>query len=95
MLYTHLHEVDARTKLLITLADDKPDDYNDGYRGKYGIEDTRKALVEARRSGIHPFCITIDTQGRDYLHGAANYVVVDEVGKLPLKVANIYSRPTV
>ena len=92
-----LNKIDARTKILITLSDGKPDDYNDGYRGKYGIEDTRKALVEARRSGIHPFCITIDTQGRDYLphmYGAANYVVVDEVGKLPLKVANIYRRLT-
>jgi nitric oxide reductase NorD protein len=93
-----LNKIDARSKLLITLSDGKPDDYNDGYRGKYGIEDTRKALVEARRSGIHPFCITIDTQGRDYLphmYGAANYVVIDEVEKLPLKVANIYRRLTV
>jgi len=93
-----LNNIDVRTKLLITLSDGKPDDYNDGYRGKYGIEDTRKALVEAKRSGIHPFCITIDTHGRDYLphmYGAANYVVIDEVGKLPLKVANIYRRLTV
>jgi nitric oxide reductase NorD protein len=93
-----LNKIDARSKLLITLSDGKPDDYNDGYRGKYGIEDTRKALVEAKRSGIHPFCITIDTQGRDYLphmYGAANYVVIDEVDKLPLKVANIYRRLTV
>ena len=93
-----LNKVDARTKLLITLSDGKPDDYNDGYRGKYGIEDTRKALVEAKRSGIHPFCITIDTQGRDYLphmYGPANYVVIDEVGKLPLKVANVYRRLTI
>jgi nitric oxide reductase NorD protein len=93
-----LNKMDARSKILITLSDGKPDDYNDGYRGKYGIEDTRKALVEAKRSGIHPFCITIDTQGRDYLphmYGAANYVVIDEVGKLPLKVASIYRRLTV
>jgi nitric oxide reductase NorD protein len=92
-----LNQIDARSKILITLSDGKPDDYNDGYRGKYGIEDTRKALVEAKRSGIHPFCITIDTQGRDYLpymYGAANYVVIDEVGKLPLKVATIYRRLT-
>jgi nitric oxide reductase NorD protein len=92
-----LNKIDARSKILITLSDGKPDDYNDGYRGKYGIEDTRRALVEAKRSGIHPFCITIDTQGRDYLphmYGAANYVVIDEVGKLPLKVANIYRKLT-
>ncbi|MCK7582697.1 MAG: hypothetical protein MZV65_48805 [Chromatiales bacterium] len=57
-----LDEVEARTKLLITLSDGKPDDYHDGYRGKYGIEDTRKALQEAQRGGIHPFCITIDKE---------------------------------
>ena len=37
-----LNEVEARTKLLITLSDGKPDDY-DTYRGDYGIEDTRQA----------------------------------------------------
>ncbi|HUX63576.1 nitric oxide reductase activation protein [Sulfuricella sp.] len=92
-----LNEVDARTKLLITLSDGKPDDYHDGYRGQYGIEDTRMALIEAKRSGIHPFCITIDTEGRDYLphmYGAVNYTVIADVKELPLKVADIYRRLT-
>jgi nitric oxide reductase NorD protein len=94
---THLlNEVEARTKLLITLSDGKPDDY-DTYRGAYGIEDTRMALIEAKRSGIHPFCITIDSEARDYLphmYGAVNYAVIDEVRKLPLKVSDIYRRLT-
>jgi nitric oxide reductase NorD protein len=91
-----LNEVEARTKLLITLSDGKPDDY-DTYRGAYGIEDTRMALIEAKRSGIHPFCITIDTEAKDYLphmYGAVNYAVIDEVRKLPLKVSDIYRRLT-
>jgi nitric oxide reductase NorD protein len=91
-----LHEVEARTKLLITLSDGKPDDY-DGYRGDYGIEDTRQALIEARRSGIHPFCITIDSEARDYLphmYGAVNWTLVEDVKKLPLKVSDIYRRLT-
>ncbi len=91
-----LNAVEARTKLLITLSDGKPDDY-DTYRGAYGIEDTRMALIEAKRSGIHPFCITIDTEARDYLphmYGAVNYAVIDEVRKLPLKVSDIYRRLT-
>jgi nitric oxide reductase NorD protein len=91
-----LGEVEARTKLLITLSDGKPDDY-DTYRGAYGIEDTRQALIEARRNGIHSFCITIDTEARDYLphmYGAVNYAVIDEVRKLPLKVSDIYRRLT-
>jgi nitric oxide reductase NorD protein len=92
-----LSEVDARTKLLITLSDGKPDDYHDDYRSEYGIEDTRQALFEARRSGIHPFCITIDENAQDYLphmYGAANYTVISEVEKLPLKVSDIYKKMT-
>ncbi len=92
-----LKEVEARTKLLITLSDGKPDDYDLEYRGEYGIEDTRQALFEARRDGIHPFCITIDKEGQGYLphmYGAANYTVIEEVWKLPLKVSDIYRRIT-
>lgn len=92
-----LEEVDARTKLLITLSDGKPDDYSDNYRGEYGIEDTRQALLEAHRAGIKPFCITIDHEARDYLphmYGAVNWTLVDDVSRLPLKVADIYRRLT-
>jgi len=91
-----LNQVEARTRILITLSDGKPDDY-DGYRGDYGIEDTRQALLEARHTGIHPFCITIDTEASEYLphmYGAASFVLVDEVRKLPLKVADIYRKLT-
>ena len=91
-----LNQVEARTRILITLSDGKPDDY-DGYRGDYGIEDTRQALLEARHAGIHPFCITIDSEAGDYLphmYGHASYVVVDEVRKLPIKVAGIYRKLT-
>lgn len=86
----------ARTKILITLSDGRPEDYG-GYKGRYGIEDTRHALLELRRDGIHSFCITIDKEAQDYLphmYGVANYAVIDEVKKLPLKVADIYRRLT-
>lgn len=91
-----LADIDARTKLLITLSDGKPDDY-DGYRGEYGVEDTRQALIEAKHQGIYPFCITIDTEAHEYLprmYGAVNYVMIDEVRKLPLKVSDIYRHLT-
>lgn len=96
-LTTLLNQVEARTKLLITLSDGKPDDYSDNYRGEYGIEDTRQALVEAHRAGIKPFCITIDREARDYLphmYGQVNWTLVDEIARLPLKVADIYRRLT-
>jgi nitric oxide reductase NorD protein len=91
-----LQETDAKTRILITLSDGKPDDY-DSYRGEYGIEDTRRALIEARRGGIHPYCITIDEEARDYLphlYGPAAYSVISDVKSLPLKVSDIYRRLT-
>jgi nitric oxide reductase NorD protein len=91
-----LMAIEARTRLLITLSDGKPDDY-DGYNGDYGIEDTRQALIEAKRMGIHPFCVTIDKAEHSYLshmYGAANYVFIDDLSKLPFKIPEIYRKLT-
>ncbi len=92
-----LNEVEARTKLLVTLSDGRPDDYFDVYRGQHGIEDTRMALLEAKRQGVHSFCITIDKEARDYLphmYGHARYTILDDVQQLPRKLADIYRRIT-
>ncbi len=92
-----LGEVEARTKLLVTLSDGRPDDYFDVYRGQHGIEDTRMALLEAKRRGVHSFCITIDREARDYLphmYGHARYTILDDVQQLPRKIADIYRRIT-
>ena len=45
---------------------------------------------------IHPFCITIDTEGltTSHMYGAVNYTVIADVKELPLKVADIYGRLT-
>ncbi len=91
-----LNQAEAKTRILITLSDGRPEDFGE-YRGKYGVEDTRMALLEAKQSGIHSFCITIDKEGLEYLphmYGSANYTVIDEVEKLPLKVADIYRKLT-
>ncbi|MDH5229793.1 MAG: nitric oxide reductase activation protein [Gammaproteobacteria bacterium] len=91
-----LNETDAKTRLLITLSDGKPDDI-DHYRGQYGIEDTRRALLECKRDGVHPYCITIDEQAADYLpylYGPAAYSIVQDVTQLPLKVTDIYRKLT-
>lgn len=92
-----LNAVEAKTRVLVTLSDGRPDDYFDVYRGQYGVEDTRMALLEAARTGIHPFCITLDRDARDYLphmYGAARYIILDDVRQLPLKVTDIYRRIT-
>ena len=91
-----LDKVEARVRLLFVLSDGKPEDYDD-YKGKYAIEDTRHALIEAKSVGIHPFCLTIDRQAHDYMphmYGAVNYIFLDDVRKLPLRLPAIYRNLT-
>lgn len=87
---------EARVRLLITLSDGKPEDY-DGYKGAYAIEDTRHALIEAKGLGIHPFCITVDKEAHAYMahmYGEVNYIFIDEIGKLPQRMPEIYRNLT-
>ncbi|MFZ5908299.1 MAG: nitric oxide reductase activation protein NorD [Nitrospirota bacterium] len=91
-----ISKIDAKTKLLITLSDGHPED-RDGYRGDYGIEDTRRALIEAKDQGIKPFCITIDKEASSYLphmFGEVSYIVLDEVRKLPNRITEVYRKLT-
>lgn len=91
-----LQGVEAKVRLLIVLSDGKPEDYDD-YKGAYAIEDTRHALIEAKTGGIHPFCITIDRQAHAYMphmYGEVNYIFLDDVGKLPLRMPAIYRNLT-
>ena len=52
-------------KLLLVITDGKPNDL-DHYEGRYGIEDTRRAIIEARALGQAVFGITVDSKARDY-----------------------------
>jgi nitric oxide reductase NorD protein len=91
-----MEEIQARTKIMIILSDGKPEDF-DEYKGKHGIEDTRKALIEAKQKHIKPFCITIDVEARDYIqhmYGEVSYIIVDNVEKLPRKLPEIYRKLT-
>ncbi len=91
-MINHFRKVDARTRLLVILSDGKPEDYDD-YKSEYAIEDTRKALAEAKGEGIQPYCITIDKEAHDYLEhlfGRGNYAFVPEVELLPSRLTEIY-----
>lgn len=76
---------DATHRLLLLLSDGKPNDC-DIYEGRYGIEDTRQAVVEAKLQGISPFCLAVDRQGSGYLStvfGARQYALLSTPGALP------------
>lgn len=56
----------ARHRLLLVLSDGKPNDV-DHYDGRYGIEDTRQAVAEARLQGLVPFCLAVDREAPAYM----------------------------
>jgi len=83
-------------RLLLLLTDGKPNDL-DQYEGRYGIEDTRMALLEARREGLHPFCVTIDQEADDYLpylFGKDSFVLIRHPEHLPRQLLLLYTRLT-
>ncbi len=91
-----LSKQSASQQLLLLLTDGKPNDL-DLYDGRYGIEDTRMALIEARRKGLQPFCVTVDEKGGDYLpymFGAENFVVIRKPSELPRELPLLYARLT-
>jgi nitric oxide reductase NorD protein len=87
-----LGERPNRKKLLIVLTDGKPNDV-DHYEGRFGIEDSRHAIREARRAGIAVFGITIDRTAQSYfpaLFGRSGYTVLRNVSHLPMALPRIY-----
>ncbi len=94
---THLLEKEASSqKLLLILTDGKPNDL-DKYEGRYGIEDTRMAVLEAEHKGLNPFCITIDEEAESYLpyiFGSKSFVVIKDAEGLPKKLPQLYLRLT-
>lgn len=91
-----LGDTAARSRLLLLVTDGKPNDL-DLYEGRYGLEDTRMAVCEARRAGVVPFCVTIDHEAGDYLphvFGRGGYSVIHDARALPEVLPPLYSRLT-
>ncbi|NYT80643.1 VWA domain-containing protein [Alcaligenaceae bacterium] len=76
----------AQHRLLLLLSDGKPND-EDHYEGRYGVEDMRSAVYEAKAQGIFPFCLTIDRQAASYLprvFGERQYALLSRPEALPV-----------
>ncbi|WP_117195199.1 nitric oxide reductase activation protein NorD [Rhizobium terrae] len=81
-----------RTRLLLVLTDGKPNDI-DHYEGRFAMEDSRRAVQEARRLGINVFAVTVDKDAKSYLptmFGRNGYAVVGNISKLPAALPAIY-----
>ncbi|HKP74659.1 MAG TPA: VWA domain-containing protein, partial [Longimicrobiaceae bacterium] len=79
----------AGHRLLLILSDGRPNDV-DQYSGRYGIEDSRQAIAEARQAGVYPFCITVDKKGPAYISrifGPSGHVILREADHLPLALS--------
>jgi nitric oxide reductase activation protein len=98
---TKLDRVEARTKFLILISDGRPQDRGysrEGVEKEYAIHDTRSALLEARKNGIMPFCLTVDKEGHDYLRAMCQdmgYEVLADIHSLPRRLPALYRRLTV
>ena len=81
----------ARHRLLLLLSDGKPNDI-DEYAGRYGIEDTRQAVAEARLQGLLPFCLTVDREAPAYLpaiFGPRGFAVLPRPELLPTVLVEV------
>lgn len=75
----------AQHRLLMLLSDGKPNDV-DQYEGRYGVEDMRQAVTEAKLQGVSPFCLTVDRQAAAYLpsvFGTTHYATLQRPELLP------------
>jgi nitric oxide reductase NorD protein len=83
-----------RQRLLLILTDGKPNDI-DVYEGRWGLEDTRHAVQEARTAGLVPFCLSIDEEAHDYLphlFGQQGWAHVQSPADLPVRLTAVYAR---
>jgi nitric oxide reductase NorD protein len=76
---------------LLLLSDGKPNDI-DVYEGRYGIEDTRQAVAEARRQGVTVFCLTVDREAPHYAERVfhrTGFAVLHKAEQLPRVVVEV------
>ena len=75
----------ARRRLLLVLTDGKPNDC-DHYEGRFGMEDSRRAIQEARRAGASVFGVTIDARAQVHfpvLFGRGGFAFIADPARLP------------
>jgi nitric oxide reductase NorD protein len=95
-----LEQVEAKVRILFLVSDGRPQDHGygrDRTEKEYAIHDTHMALLEAKRKGMVPFCLTVDRYGHDYLKQMCQdvgYAVVPDVESLPSRITQLYRELT-
>ncbi|TDL78258.1 VWA domain-containing protein [Palleronia sediminis] len=82
----------ASRRLLLVLTDGKPNDL-DHYEGRHGIEDSRMAVLEARRTGQHVHGVIVDEDGQDWfarIFGRGGFHLIPHPERLAQALPDIY-----
>ncbi len=90
-----LDPVAAKIKLILLLGDGFPNDVD--YKHTYAVEDTRKAISEARAKNIVLKAITVNIStlsGLNVLYGEFRHNVISDLRELPDRLLSIYSSLT-
>ena len=80
-------------KLLMVITDGEPADI-DVRDPQYLRYDAKKSVEDAARNGISTFCMTLDPRADQYvsrIFGAKNYMIVDQIARLPEKLPLLYA----
>ena len=89
-----------QVKILFLVSDGRPQDHGygrDRTEKEYAIHDTHMALIESKRKGMVPFCLTVDRYGHDYLKTMCadiGYEVVPDIESLPSRITTLYRQLT-
>jgi nitric oxide reductase NorD protein len=81
----------TQRRVLLILSDGQPNDV-DFYQGAYAIEDSRRALNDARAEGVVPFCLTVEQDEQEYLphlFGKTAYRVMRRPEQLPAALLEV------
>ena len=91
-----LHSRRVAHKLILLLTDGEPHDI-DVHDKQYLMFDCKRAVEDLRRLGIPTFCMTLDRGADEYvarIFGGRNYLVLDQLKRLPEKLPSLYLRLT-
>ena len=95
-----LLKTEEKSKFIFLISDGRPQvrGYSrEGVEKEYAVNDTKKALLEAKNQGITTFCLTVDKEGHDYMKSMMedlSYEVLDDIASLPLRIPQLYRNLT-
>ncbi|MFV0386035.1 nitric oxide reductase activation protein NorD [Paracoccus sp. (in: a-proteobacteria)] len=82
----------SRRRLLLVISDGKPNDL-DHYEGRHGIEDSARAVREARMAGLSVHGITVDHDGKSWfprIFGKGGFSLIPHPDRLLAALPAIY-----